>query len=201
MINVTIEGTVKRKIELLNMKTAGDKYFTMYLCDDDNNQIRLIAYKNAETELHSKFECGKYYSIKQVAIKDHTYNGKAGLQVTLPKNLLFSEIQRDKETVYQGISNIKAEKGTFVNVIGRAVSYYETPRIMKNGTEKSVLILTIMDDKNMIDLTLWNTCHAEMIKAINEEELTSFIIAIQGASVNVYQGAVTLNVSLDAIIK
>lgn len=45
MVNVTIQGVVKQKTALLDIKSGKGKYFAFYLCEDEN-QVRVIAYSN-----------------------------------------------------------------------------------------------------------------------------------------------------------
>lgn len=70
---------------------------------------------------------------------------------------------------------------------------------MKDGNPKSVAIVIIRDEQVHIDATFWE--HYQLITDIASEELSSTIISIQGASLNHYQNATTVNVGKAAIVE
>jgi len=81
MINVTIEGGVRRKSPLHDR--AKGKYFSFYLFDEDNNAIRIVAFKGGAVTWFDKIDDKKWYRIGRAFVVDNVYNNVKELQIVL----------------------------------------------------------------------------------------------------------------------
>ena len=197
MINVVIEGTVPRKSSLSQGKNS--KYFSFYLYDAEGHFVRVVAFKLAAEKLFDKFEEQKTYEISKVSVRENRFNNQTELQIVLTTDVVVTLKPNIVRSInFMPLSTLKDTKQTVVDVIGRIINVNETDRVLKDGTVKTVVIVSIMDEHVHVDVTFWE--HVSLITAISEEERNSSVISIQGASLNSYQNAVSLNVGKSSVV-
>lgn len=199
MINVVVEGIVRRKSGLNEKNNS--KHFNFVLFQEDAN-IRFVAFKQAATKFYPIIENGKRYRFSKVAVTQNAFNGSTVLQIVLTTTVNVEALldADDRDTVpftsFRDINKLKSYD--YVNVIGRISSFLESERILKNGEIKQVIIMTICDGSACIDLTFWD--HLDTVRAITSEDFSTYVISVQEAKVNIYQGATTLNVNTETRI-
>ncbi len=164
--------------------------------------IRLVAYKTQTTKWYHQIENNKSYCISKATISENNYNDQKELQVILTPEIIISPLKNDT------ISPIKimllldltvSMENNIVDTIGCIVERKEVKRIMRDRNIKNILIVMLRDEAVHCDATFWN--HIDCIMAISDKELTNTIISIQGATINVYQQAVTLNIGASIMIE
>ena len=90
---------------------------------------------------------------------------------------------------YASLSSLRNyTKGFSVGVLGIIVSFEESERTMKNEYTKKVIILTLTDALVQIDVTFGK--HLDSVRAIPSPDLSTTVIALENATVNVYKNSV-----------
>ena len=199
MMNIQIQGTVRRKSTLSESKNG--KYFSFCLYDSDNHSLRVVAFKLAAEKLYNTFENDKTYQISKVSVRENRFKDNVELQVALTTDVTVTFIHSEvvSSIAYTPLSTLNTlPNKTAVDVIGRIVDVNLTERIMKDGAVKTVAIVTIMDHEVHVDITFWE--HINVITDIPPDDCSLTVISIVGATVNCYQNAITLNVGKSATI-
>lgn len=181
MVNVTLEGTVRKRTEVVSYETnKGGKYFSFYLFEDAESNIRLTAFNKCAESLFAFVNNNEYVQIANIQIKERCYQNVKEIQGFLTPTSCVSKIaSKDNAaiaTIYTPIIKLGNTKG-IIDVCGMILQRQEVEKIMKDGTMRSMPVITLRDTTAQVDVTFWE--HGDKITQIAEEELLKTSLALE----------------------